>query len=138
MGPSIEDVMASKTLPELSLKPTAAQVFMFSAVTWNRHHIHFCADAARAEGHSGVVVQRGLIGNFLARMLTQWLGGKGEIRALSWKVIKSAMPGQELRCRGEVTGSEEREGRKRLRCALSVVDAQERVLAEGSAELELG
>lgn len=124
-------------LPELSFKPTHAQVFMFSAVTWNRHHIHYSDEAAKAEGHTGVVVQRGLIGNFLARMLTKWLAGKGEIRGLSWKVVKSARPGDELRCRGEMTSIIERDGQRLYVCALRVVDSQDQLLAEGTAELEL-
>ena len=37
-------------LPELRVLPTPMQIFMFSAITWNRHHIHYSADAARAEG----------------------------------------------------------------------------------------
>jgi hydroxyacyl-ACP dehydratase HTD2-like protein with hotdog domain len=124
-------------LPPLALQPSAGQVFMFSAVTWNRHHIHYSAEAARAEGHAGVVVQRALIGNFLARLLTGWLAGAGEIRSLRWKVVKSATPGQELRCGGEVVTHEERDGRRVLHCDLRVVDVDDHLLAEGTAELVL-
>ncbi|MBK7862574.1 MAG: acyl dehydratase [Archangiaceae bacterium] len=124
-------------LPALTFRPTHAQVFMFSAATWNRHHIHYSDEAARAEGHTGVVVQRGLIGNFLARMLTRWLEGRGEIRGLSWKVVKSARPGDELSCRGELTSMVVRDQARLYVCALRVVDSRDLLLAEGTAELEL-
>jgi hydroxyacyl-ACP dehydratase HTD2-like protein with hotdog domain len=124
-------------LPELWVSPTPAQVFMFSAVTWNRHHIHYSAEAAKAEGHAGVVVQRGLIGNFLARLLTRWLGRSGEVRKLSWKVVKSVLPGQAPRCQGEVIAAERRGGKTWLTCALRMVDAGGDLVAEGRAELEL-
>ena len=122
-------------LPPLTLLPSAGQVFMFSAVTWNRHHIHYSEEAARAEGHLGVVVQRALIGNFLARLLTQWLDGAGEIRSLAWKVVKSARPGQQLLCSGEVVSTEERDGHEVLHCDLKLADADDNLLATGTATL---
>jgi hypothetical protein len=91
-------------LPELLVEPSAMQVFMFSAVTWNRHHIHYSRDAAVREGHADVVVQRALLGNFFARHAQGWLGAAGSVRRLAWKVAASALPGQRLCCRGAVTG----------------------------------
>lgn len=121
-------------LPGLSVLPTAAQLFMFSAVTWNRHHIHYSDEAARAEGHAGIVVHRGLLGNFLARMLTSWLGDRGQIRTLSWKVLRSAGVGSPLRCEGEVVAREEQ---RLLRCELRIVDVNSNPIAEGAAVVEL-
>lgn len=124
-------------LPELSVLPTAAQLFMFSAVTWNRHHIHYSDEAARAEGHAGIVVHRGLLGNFLARMLTGWLGDSGQIRTLSWRVLRSAGVDAPLRCEGEVIAQEAQRSRRLLRCELRVVDVDLNPIAEGAAEVEL-
>ena len=124
-------------LPPLLVTPTAAHLFMFSAATWNRHHNHYRAQAARAEGHGDVVVHRGLIGNYLARMLTNWLGNRGEIRSLSWKVVRSAGPGRPLRCEGEVVSQEVHHPHRRLQCELRVVDAEHNLIAQGAAGLEL-
>ncbi len=95
-------------LPDLRVHPSAMQIFMFSAVTWNRHHIHYNADAARAEGHPDVVVQRSLIGNYFARHTGAWLGAAGRVACLSWRVTGSAVPDQGLCCHGVV--------RERLDC----------------------
>lgn len=124
-------------LPALTVSPTPGQLFMFSAATWNRHHIHYSAQAARAEGHPDVVVQRGLIGNYLARLITRWLGDRGELRALSWKVRRSAVPGRPLRCEGQVTARREVRSGRHLCCSLRVVDADGNLVAEGAAEVEL-
>ena len=53
MGPDKlcwEDVSVTTRIPELTVCPDRAQIFMFSAVTWNRHHIHYSKDAAVSEG----------------------------------------------------------------------------------------
>jgi len=89
-------------LPELRVLPTPMQIFMFSAVTWNRHLIHYNADAARAEGHPDVVAQRSLIGNYFARHAGAWLGPAGRVARLSWRVTGSAIPNQGLCCHGVV------------------------------------
>lgn len=89
-------------LPELRVMPTPMQLFMFSAITWNRHHIHYSADAAHAEGLPDVVVQRSLIGNFFARHVEAWLGGQGRIARLVWRVTGPAVPHQWLHCQGAV------------------------------------
>jgi hydroxyacyl-ACP dehydratase HTD2-like protein with hotdog domain len=122
-------------IPEFSITPDHTQIFMFSAVTWNRHHIHYNKDAALDEGHGGVVVQRALIGNFLARLLTSWLGAAGEIRALSWKVVRSALPNQSLRCRGTV--AERTDSGLLLSCEVVVLNQEDQPIATGQATVRL-
>lgn len=131
------DPVSSRTLapviPQLTVVPTTAHLFMFSAVTWNRHRIHYSKQAAVAEGHADVVVQRALLGNYLARMLGQWLGDRGEIRELSWKVLSSAAPGFALHCIGEATSVDDHT----YDCALRIVDDQETVIVTGNARCVL-
>jgi hydroxyacyl-ACP dehydratase HTD2-like protein with hotdog domain len=45
-------------IPALVVTPDHTQIFMFSAATWNRHHIHYSKDAALAEGLPDVVAAR--------------------------------------------------------------------------------
>jgi hydroxyacyl-ACP dehydratase HTD2-like protein with hotdog domain len=120
-------------IPELQVTPTPGQIFMFSAITWNRHHIHFSKDAALAEGHADIVVQRALLGNFMARHLGNWLGSGGQIVRLSWKVQKSALPGNLLRCQGTATANGQAGERRQLQCTLRIVDHTEAVVASGAA-----
>ena len=115
-------------LPALRVVPNAMQIFMFSAITWNRHQIHYSRDAALREGHPDVVVQRALIGNFFARHAQAWLDRGGAIRQLSWKVLASAYPGQALDCVGFVTERLADPGARLLR-----YEAQ--LLADGGREI---
>jgi len=98
------DQVNSVNMPDLAVSTDSTMLFMFSAITWNRHRIHYDAEAARQEGHADVVAQRALIGNFFARHLKSWRSGQGNLERLSWKVVNSALPGQELIVKG--TGRE--------------------------------
>ena len=124
------------TLPELTVVPTRMQLFMFSAATWNRHHVHYSKDAAIAEGLPDVVVHRALLGNFLARMIEGWLAGAGEIRELSWKVQQSALPDKPLRVRGTVQEKLEEAGRHFARCEVTIVNERDETVASGTARVE--
>jgi len=125
-------------IPELVVRPTTTQLFMFSAATWNRHHVHYDKDAALAEGLPGVVVHRALLGNFLARLLTEWVGDPGAVAELSWKVSQSALPGRDLHCDGEVVALEGVGAERRARCELRIRDADGRDIASGQALLRVG
>jgi len=135
MSVSFATLQAPAAIPELRLTPDHTQIFMFSAATWNRHHIHYSKDAALAEGLPDVVVQRALIGNLFARLLTDWLGDAGEIRELGWKVTQSAVPGRELTVSGTATAIESRTNGRDIRCELAITDAQGRAIASGHALL---
>ncbi len=124
-------------LPELEVVPDHMQIFMFSAITWNRHHVHYSKDAAVAEGLPDVVVQRALLGDYLARAVGDWAGDEADLRELSWKVRSSATPGDRLRCQGSVTAVQVVEGATMADCDLRIVADDDRLVASGSARLEL-
>lgn len=123
----------SQELPEVVVTPTTTDIFCFSAVTWNRHKIHFDKEAAQAEGHADVVVQRALLGNYFALLLDRWLGQHGDVRKLSWKVLSSALPGKPLRCLGQAS----MEGSNVAHCEMSIIDETGNVVATGKAECAL-
>jgi hydroxyacyl-ACP dehydratase HTD2-like protein with hotdog domain len=75
---------------------------MFSAVTWNRHHIHYSKDATVSEGLPDIVVQQGLIGNYLARLITNWNGNSTELCKLTWNVTRITLPGKDIICQGKI------------------------------------
>jgi hydroxyacyl-ACP dehydratase HTD2-like protein with hotdog domain len=125
------------TLPELVVVPDHMQIFMFSAITWNRHHVHYSKDAAVAEGLPDVVVQRALLGNYLARAVGDWAGDEADLRELSWKVRSSATPNARLRCQGSVTAVHVAQDATFAECDLRIVRDDDQVVASGSARLEL-
>ncbi|MEZ5409743.1 MAG: hypothetical protein R2761_17070 [Acidimicrobiales bacterium] len=96
------DTEVGASIGELQVPVDTVHIFMFSAITWNRHLIHYDLNQANAEGHQSVVAQRGLLGNYFARLVIGWLAGRGEMTRLGWKVVRSAVPGDTLVCRGSV------------------------------------
>lgn len=128
-----EDVSVTTQIPELTVRPDHMQVFMFSAATWNRHHIHYSKDAAVSEGLPDIVVQRGLIGNLLARLITGWIGDSAELCKLTWKVTRSALPGKDIICRGKVKQKKEAADQKYLTCEVTASNEKHEVIASGDA-----
>lgn len=132
---SWESISTKTQIPELTVCPDHTQIFMFSAVTWNRHHIHYSKDAAVSEGLPDIVVQRALIGNFLARLITGWVGDNAELRRLSWKVTRSALPGKDIVCKGKIREKIDSEGEKCLICELTASGRNGDIIASGEATL---
>ncbi len=128
-----ENISETTQIPELTVCPDHTQVFMFSAVTWNRHHIHYSKDAAISDGLPDIVVQRALIGNFLARLITDWIGDGAELRKLAWKVIRSALPGKDIVCRGKVKERIDSEGEKYVVCEVTASNENDELIASGDA-----
>lgn len=128
-----EDVSVTTQIPELTVCPNHTQVFMFSAATWNRHHIHYSKDAAISEGLPDIVVQRGLIGNFFARLITDWVGDSADLYKLAWKVTHSAFPGKDIVCRGKVKQKKDSEDEKHLICEVTASNENDGLIASGDA-----
>lgn len=93
-----------ESLPISTYTISIAEVFMFSAVTWNRHSIHYDKDQAIKEGHKGVLIQRGLIGNILCRYIND-IFFYPDISNLHWKVIKSTSANSTLTASGLIDRS---------------------------------
>ena len=128
-----ESISVNTQIPELIVRPDYTQVFLFSAITWNRHHIHYNKDAALSEGLPDVVVQRALIGNFFARLITNWIGGIAELRRLTWKVTRSALPGKEIVCRGTIKERMDSQDEKYLICEVTASNNNDELIASGDA-----
>lgn len=133
----LKDIIPGLSLGDYKVTPSKTQLFMFSALTWNRHQIHFNRDQAELEGFPDVAVQRGLIGNFLAQFVTNWIADYGFLKNLQWKVLQSAFPDQELKCVGEVSLISNDREKNEINCALRVLNAAGTPIAIGEAILLL-
>jgi hydroxyacyl-ACP dehydratase HTD2-like protein with hotdog domain len=130
-----EHISETTHIPELIVCPDHAQIFMFSAITWNRHHIHYSKDAAVNERLTDIVVQRGLIGNFFARLITNWIGGAAELCYLTWKVTKSALPDKNIICRGKIKELINLGNEKYLICNVTASNENDELIASGNAKV---
>ncbi len=135
---SFEDVKVGQTIPPLVKQPTEIDVFLFSAVTWNPHRIHYDADFAREhESLPGVLVHRPLHGCYLEQMLTDWVGDRGRLKIISWANRGPAKAGDTLTCRGKVTDKHTEDGQNFIRCEIWVENDKGVVLTPGKAVVML-
>ncbi len=129
------EIYVGYEIPPLVKTPTHMNLFMFSAITWNTHLIHYNLGHAKEYGLPDVAVHRGLLGNFLCQMLQQWVGEEGRISRQSWAVRGTAFPGQAVKCRGKVVQKTVAGRTKLAKCQLWIENHLKARVAEGEAEM---
>ncbi|MCF8062645.1 MAG: hypothetical protein K9M82_09030 [Deltaproteobacteria bacterium] len=131
-----EEIEKDMPIPSVTKQPSAMQLFMFSAVTWNRHLIHYSKDFAKHDGLDDVAVHRALLGSFLGQLLTGWLGEDGEVKRIEWSVRGSAFPGDEVVCKGRVKDKEEENNEKMVECEVWI-EKNGKVIVPGTAKVKI-
>lgn len=106
-----ENVSVGEALPEMVKNASRAQLFLYSAATWNPHRIHYDREYAATEGHPDVLVHGPLQGAWLSQYVTDWMGPRGRMLTLAWQNRGRAFPEQDLRFKGRVAGKREEDGR---------------------------
>ncbi len=99
----LDDLSVGDELPPMVKQASRAQLFMYSAITWNPHRIHYDVDYARFEGHEDVIVHGPLQGAWLTQFLTDWAGPQGRLVKAGWQNRASGLPEQNLTFTGRVT-----------------------------------
>lgn len=134
--PFFDEIQPLEEIPFLTKTPTNVQLFMFSAVSWNRHRIHYDADFARDHDElPNILVHRGLSGCFLAQMLSEWLGDNGKIKRLEWSNRGSAFPGDTLTCRGKVVKKHRKGDEHIAECEVWIENQKGEVIVRGQTEV---
>lgn len=129
----VDDVAVGDELPPLVKRASRAQLFLYSAATWNPHRIHYDVDYARYEGHPDVIVHGPLQGAWLTEYVTRWIGPRGRLVRAGWQNRASALPDQDLTFRGRVTDLDG----DRVSLEVWEEDPDGRVLMPGRAEVVL-
>ncbi|MGY9074975.1 MAG: MaoC/PaaZ C-terminal domain-containing protein [Acidimicrobiales bacterium] len=97
-----EDVSSDDELPVQQKNATRAQLFMYSAASFNPHRIHYDRDYALFEGHDDVLVHGPLQGAWLTQYLTDWIGPNGRLVNVSWQNRASGFPEVDYEFHGKV------------------------------------
>lgn len=133
-----EDVTAGDEIPVLITRVDPAQMFFFSAATYNSHRIHYDRTwAVDVEGYPDILVQGPLQAALLARAVTDWAGGAGRLVRFTYQNRASAYPGQELRFGGTVTGKREEGGHALVDLAVRGENGDGGLLMPGTATVSL-
>ena len=133
-----EDVAEGDQLPTLAVTTDTAQLFFFSAATYNGHRIHYDRGwAVDTEGYPDVLVHGPLQAALLARAITDWIGGRGRLVNYSVQNRASAFPGEELRFTGTVVAKRHEEGRGLVDLRIHGEKGEGEVLMPGTATVSL-
>lgn len=133
--PHVDDLSVGDELPTATKSASRAQLFLYSAATWNPHRIHYDRDYAATEGHPDVLVHGPLQGAWLTQYLTDWAGPLGRLVAVAWQNRASAFPDHTLELGGRVTALDTASGRVELE--VWERDADGRVLMPATATVTL-
>ena len=96
-------VLLGDKLPQREFKPDNVQLFLYNAILWNAHRIHFDETyTTEVEGYPGLVIAGPMIGDWLHQCVEDWLGEKGRLVSMEYSNRIAAYIGETLHCGGNV------------------------------------
>lgn len=134
---TLSSVTIGSRLNERTHEPSAVSLFLYNAVIWNPHRIHFDEPyTIQIEKHPGLVVDGPLQGDWLSQAVMEWLGDDGELMQLEYSNRRAAYLGERLRSGGEVVEIDRDTGTVTL--DIYIKNADDTVIAPGRALVRLG
>ncbi len=128
-----EDIEIDDDLPTMVKTPTRAQLFMYSAISWNVHRIHYDEAYAKTEDHPTVLVHGPLQGSFLGQYMTDWVSPGGTLKKIAYSNRGLALPDEPYIVKGCVTGKRIEDGQHLVDCDLRGENNAGEIAAVGSA-----
>ena len=133
-----DDVTVGDEIGVLEVEVGRAQMFFFSAATYNGHRIHYDRGwAVDVEGYPDVLVHGPLQAALLARAVTDWIGGDGRLVRFAVQNRASAYPGERLRFVGVVRRTWTENGRGLVELAIRGEKGAGELLMPGTATVSL-
>ena len=96
-------VQIGDELPKMKKQASEAELFLYSAASFNPHRIHYDRAYANFEGHDDLVIHGPLQGSWLTQFVTDWAGPRARLLSIEWQNRASAFVGDELIFAGTVT-----------------------------------
>ena len=130
--PKLNELKVGQSISGRAYTPTNVSLFLYNAAIWNPHRIHYDEKyTTEVENHPGVVIDGPLQGDWLAQVVTNWLGEDGDLIEFEYSNRKASYLGQTLVSGGEIESVDSVNGRVRLK--LFVKDEAGDVTSPGSA-----
>ncbi len=112
----IDHIHPGDALPEREFNVDNVELFLYNAVLWNAHRIHFDYPyATEVEGYPGLVIAGPQMGDWLSQCVTDWLGEDGDLESLEYSNRKAAYIGDVLYSGGSVAAVDAAQGRVTLK-----------------------
>ena len=129
---TFEEIKVGDQLPPRDHTATAAQLFMYNAVIWNSHRIHYDhAYAVGQEGYPALVIDGPLQGDWLCQVVTDWIGDRATLASFGYANRKVAFLGETMTASGEV--EEKNERTREIKLKLALINAKGEVTIPGHA-----
>jgi hydroxyacyl-ACP dehydratase HTD2-like protein with hotdog domain len=132
-----EEVRIGDAIPPVAERVGSAQLFFFSAATYNGHRIHYDLPYAQVEGHPSIIVHGPLQSALMAKTLTNWIGPRGRLLRLRVQNRASAYPDEDLIFTGRVIATEINDGQGIVTCDVWEQKSDGRAIMPGSATVQL-
>jgi len=135
--PTLDTLAVGAELPGREHRPDTVDLFLYDAVLWNAHRIHYDERyATEVEGYPGLVVPGPLLGDWLTQIVTEWLADDGVLVEFEYSNRQAAYLGETLRAEARVTGIDRDLAEARLE--LAIRNERGEVITPGSALVRLG
>ncbi len=128
----LEQIKAGDLLPEREFNTGNVQLFLYNAVLWNAHRIHFDLPyATEVEGYPGLVNAGPLMGDWLTQCVNDWLGDDGRLKSLQYTNRKASIIGEKLRSGGRVLSTDTQSNSAELE--VRIINEVDEVITPGTA-----
>jgi len=132
-----EDLSEGAEIPALVKYPTTMQLVKYAAASGDFYQIHYDKDFALTMGLPGIIVHGWLSLGFLAQMITDWIGERGELLKLSGSYRGMNKVHEDLFCKGKVTKKYTENGKNCARLEIWVENPQGDKTVTGNALVAL-
>lgn len=131
-----DTISIGDALTERAFTATNVSLFLYNAVIWNAHRIHYDAPyTTEVEKHPAVVIDGPLQGDWLSQCVLNWIGADGELVGFNYSNRRASYLGETLIVAGEVIAKDA--GARTVEVKLSVTNGNGEVIAPGSAVVRL-
>ncbi|MEM7468188.1 MAG: hypothetical protein AAF387_15050 [Pseudomonadota bacterium] len=102
--PLLAEIKVGDKLPEREHLATNVSLFLYNAAIWNPHRIHYDEIYTKdVEHHPGIIIDGPLQGDWLAQVVSNWIGGDGELIEFEYSNRRFSIIGDRLLSGGTVT-----------------------------------
>jgi len=103
----LEKIKIGYKIPEEQHTATNVSLFLYNAVVWNAHRIHYDESyTTTVEKHPAIVIDGPLQGDWLSQLVVNWLDDRGQLLEFEYSNRRASYLGETLIARGEVVSIE--------------------------------
>lgn len=102
--PRLSELAIGDALPERRHTATNVSLFLYNAVVWNAHRIHYDERyTTEVEHHPGIIIDGPLQGDWLNQVVINWLGDDGALLEFEYSNRRASVLGETLTSGGSIS-----------------------------------